>query len=221
MFVRVTGIILSILVLPFFLSCTVVKHGEDKGNEGEGVTFYFESEDFDAASYVKEAWDSRIIPEIKEKAQPLAELLMKLEADGEGTSAEYGIRKEDSSPYNFIVKGQYPVKELDRSSAAGLLVLNLPDARGEGFCKIQIGPVIKKSAVRDVLSFINFGDFSNQIEYANISREINFYIRDHVVDAVGETLPAESEVSFHGAFTQNDSGEIVITPVLFEIIPGE
>ena len=203
------------------LSCTVVKHDDQSGKTEEGVTFYFESDDFDAASFVKDNWESKIIPDIKDNAAELDDVLTALAADSAAASRQYGTRKEESSPYNFIVKGSFPVKELNRESAAGLLVLDREDLGSGAYCSMQIGPVIKKSAVRDSLSFISFGDFANQIEYANISREINFHIRDNIVSVIGESFPENSSVSFFGVFTFDKSGKVLITPVILDIVAGE
>ena len=203
------------------LSCTVVRHDDKSGETEEGVTFYFESDDFDAASFVKDNWEEKIVPDIKEHAVDLDIVLQALSEDEAAGSEKYGVRKEELSPYNFIVTGTFPVKELNRESAAGLLVLDKDDLGSGGSCSLQIGPVIKKSAVRDSLSFISFGDFANQIEYANISREINFYIRDNIVSVLGDSIPENSSVSFYGVFTMDKSGKVIITPVTLDLVTGE
>ncbi len=205
----------------FLMSCTVVRHDQQGKKEDGGVTFYFESGDFNAADFVVKNWEARIVPEIRDNAVELGELLDMIRKDSAAASAEYGIRKEETSPYSFIVKGSYPVVSVDRSSAAGILTIGLDDLESKGECQLQIGPVIKKSAVRDALSFINFGDFANQIEFANISREINFYIRDHVVNELGESVPENSTADFYGVFILDGTGSVVITPAILSIQSGE
>lgn len=217
---KICKILVFLIVLFFVLSCTVVRH-EEKGEKKDGVTFYFENEDFDAASYVQKNWDSRIVPEIKDSAVPLGNLIHLLQEDQDSAISEYGVRKEETSPYAFIVSGEYPVKELNRDSAAGYLYIEQDDLSDNGFCAIQIGPVFKLSAVRDALSFINFGDFANQIEFANISREINFYIRDNITENLGDTLPDNSIVSFYGVFIMDKNGKVIITPVTLIVTSGE
>lgn len=209
-----------LFLLALAASCTIVHHDESKNKNSEKVTFYFDSADFDAVKFVEENWDSRIVPEIKEKAVPLDELLDMIRSNEEAAVSEYGIKKEVTSPYSFIVKGEYPVKELNRSSAVGLLYMDLDDLGG-GSCVLQVGPVFKLSTIRDSLSFINFGDFVNQIEFANVSREINFYVRDNIATVVGESVPEESTVSFYGAFSMDKDGKVVVTPVILEIEAGD
>lgn len=218
---KISKILTFVSFIILFMACTVVRHDKDANKNEDGVTFYFENEDFDAASFVKENWESRIVPEITEKAVPLDELIMSLQNDPQAAALQYGVRKEESSPFSYIVKGEYSVHELNRNSAAGLLYIEQKDLSDEAFCAIQVGPVFKLSAVRDALSFINFGDFANQIEFANISREINFYIRDNITSFLGDTVPENSKVSFYGVFIMDKSGKVIITPVMLKMGSGD
>ncbi|MBN2628651.1 MAG: DUF2291 domain-containing protein [Spirochaetales bacterium] len=209
------------IILAFFLSCTIVKHEDMNKGSDEEVTFYFEDESFDAASYVKENWDSRILPEIRENASELEELIGMLKTDRDSTEKQYGIRKEETSPYSFMIKGQFKIKEINRTSSAGILYLDLADISGNGDCAVQIGPVIKKSMIRDSLEFIKFGDFSNQIEFANISRELNFHVRDNVLNGIDDTWQAGMTMELYGVFTMDDTGAVLITPVSVRLADGE
>lgn len=118
-----------------------------------------------------------------------------------------------------MVKGKETIKAVHTESAAGTVELGLADLSGAAGVRVQIGPVIKSSAVRDVLSFIHFGDFTNQLDFANISKEINFYVRDNVVSRLPRTGLAGKHLSFVGAFAEDASGRILITPVKIEVEP--
>lgn len=200
--------------LLFFTSCTVVKHDEQNQKDSGEVEFYFESDNFDASAYVEENWESKIFPEIKYNAHGLSVVVEDLKTNREKAIKDYGIKKTGSSFYSFMVKGSDIIKKLDRSSSAGLMVL-------ENGAKIQIGPVIKKSVVRDSLSFINFGDFSNQIEYANISREINIYIKKNIVNSVSSDFTVGDNIEIIGVFILDKSDNIIITPIFIEKTVGE
>ena len=45
---------------------------------------------------------------------------------------------------------------------------------------ITIGPEIKKDSVRDAVKFIQFNDFVNQLDFAEVSRIINFIIKKKI-----------------------------------------
>ena len=48
---------------------------------------------------------------------------------------------------------------------------------------LQIGPVIFGTALRDSLPFVHFGDFVNQIQFAQISRALNDAATKHLKKA--------------------------------------
>ena len=49
---------------------------------------------------------------------------------------------------------------------------------------LQIGPVIFGTALRDSLPFIHFGDFVNQIQFAQISRALNDAATKHMMNGL-------------------------------------
>ena len=96
-----------------------------------------------------------------------------------------------------FVKGTAKVADVDRKSRVGLARLALPWAK-DGQAAIQIGPVIRGTAVRDALDFIRFTDFVNQLEFAGVAGALN----DNVITAVLQTAPgvvSGAEVTFVGA----------------------
>jgi predicted lipoprotein len=195
-------------LLACLASCTVVKHG-DASAKADGSA----DGTFDAKAYVAANWDSKIIPEVAGNAKELREVVSALRKDRAAAERKYGLRKEETAPFDFMVKSVAVVKSINTESAAGYVELDVDDASGEGKVKLQIGPVIKSSAVRDVLSFIKFGDFVNQLDFANISREINFRVRDSVVADIRKGDPTGRRLSFAGAFAEDESGAVLITPV--------
>ncbi|MBI9101823.1 MAG: DUF2291 domain-containing protein [Spirochaetales bacterium] len=218
---RKIKLILFLSIIISLFSCTVVKHDKQDSGKGDEVTFYFENEDFDAANYVAENWETRILPKILENAHDLDFVIRQLQSDRNQAEKSLGIRKEETSPFSFMVRGKFPIQSIDRTSSAGIMFLDIPDLSGVNYCRVQIGPIIKKSMIRDALSFIQFGDFSNQIEFANISREINFYIRDNVLNVVDDSYSAGKIVELFGVFTFDKSGGILITPVSINLEAGE
>jgi predicted lipoprotein len=203
-------------VLVMFFSCTIVKNSAP-GTEKSAVQAAASNNEFDAAGFVKANWSGKIEPELMNNAIDVREVVSALKKDQAAAEKKIGRRKEETAPFNYIVKGKEIIKSVNTESAAGYIELNLPDASGEENVKVQIGPVIKSSAVRDVLSFINFGDFVNQIDFANISREINFYVRNNVVSGLNKTNIVGKHLSFVGAFTEDSTGKVLITPIKISV----
>ncbi len=129
---------------------------------------------FDAKAYVATMWDSKAVPYFDEHAFPVAQVLTLLAKDKDAAGAKYGHRAGgEGSPWTFAVRGTGIVKSVDAASHHGEMVVQLRAPGPLQRATLQIGPVIFGTAVRDSLPFIKFGDFENQIQYAEVSRALN------------------------------------------------
>ncbi len=171
----------------------------------------------DMKGYIADIWSSKLVPEFDAKAIPIQQVIAGLKEDPDGYAQKHGVRNNDFSPMNFIVKGKVKVKEVNTKSKAGKIVLDIKDVSGKKDAVIQIGPVIQKSAIRDSLSFIDFNDFVNQIEFAKVSKEIKNYIRQNVVNNITENNLVGKEIEFEGAFTYDKGGKVLITPIKISV----
>jgi predicted lipoprotein len=152
---------------------------------------------FEPAGYVASVWESRVLPTAEGTAIDLQSFMQG--------------RANAGAARAVFVKGTAKVADVDRKSRVGLARLALPWAM-DGQAAIQIGPVIRGTALRDALDFIRFTDFVNQIEFAGVASALN----DHVVTAVLQIAPGVvpgAEVTFVGAVPVSASTQ---TP---EIVP--
>ena len=149
--IRLSSIFAAVCALTFASSCTIVKH-DPSSAAGEALQKAASNEEFDAKTYVKTNWASRIEPELLKNAVDIRELVEALKKNQAAAEAKFGRRKDETALYNFIVKGDEVIASVDTESAAGFIELGLADTTGQGKVRVQIGPVIKSSAVRDVLS---------------------------------------------------------------------
>ena len=119
-----------------------------------------------------------------------------------------------------FIKGTGTIAAVDRQSRVGILRVQLAGSRPAGVA-IQIGPVIRGTALRDASSFIEFSDFTNQFDYAGAANALNDYVLRTVLGA----LPAEAlqgrTVTFIGAAGKapvREDGAIEIVPVQLELV---
>jgi predicted lipoprotein len=170
---------------------------------------------FSPAAYADSIWQSKVLPTVHEQAVDLPTLLAALKADPEGAKQKYG-HHEGQRPYNFLVKGEGKVLTVDTSSRTGKANVDLAPGDGKPDAAIQVGPVIRGTSLRDALPFIQFNLFTNQIEYADVSNQLN----DHVIkDAIGDLdVPGlqGKTLTFEGAFTLDPTGDVLVTPVKLE-----
>lgn len=210
----ITFLIVNVFI---FSSCTIVKH-DQSSNSGDGkISYYFEDGSFNAKGFVANIWSEKIIPELTSNAIDTVQLISDLKSNRNDAETKYGRRKENTAPYGYIVKDTAVIKAVNTESAAATVELDTLGPDGKNGILIQIGPVIKGSTVRDVLSFIKFSNFKNQMEYADVSREMNFMVRDHILNNLDKSKLLGKKVSYIGVFSWDPSGKVLITPVVFTV----
>jgi predicted lipoprotein len=164
-----------------------------------------------AAQFVDGFW-SKLVPLFEEKAQDIAKVLPEIRADSNAAGEKYG-RREATNPYNYMVKGTGKVTEINTTSAAGTAIVEIPGLDEK--VALQIGPVVRGTALRDATGLVSFNEFSNQLDYADVSKEMNARALKTAFAAVpAASLPGKS-VTFYGAFTfdPHSKSPVLITPV--------
>ena len=120
-----------------------------------------------------------------------------------------------------FVKGVGTVAGIDRQSRVGVVRVQLANAGP--VVAIQLGPVIRGTALRDASSFIRFSDFMNQFEYAGAANALNDYVLRTVIAPLPiDTLQGRT-ISFVGAVGKSpnrEDGTIEIVPVQLGISGG-
>jgi predicted lipoprotein len=208
------------LLLPLF-SCTIVPDEEEKaeGDKGDKLEIYFVDDKFKPDEYVDSIWNDKVVPYFRSKSLPIGEILPLWGEDQEAAGKKFGYReKAEGSPWNFRIKGSGVIVEVNTTSRASTMAVDLdpPDSIAE--VVIQIGPVIKDTGIRDALEFISFTDFTNQLEFARLSNSFNKKINAAVLSGLDRENLMGRHVSFHGVFTQlQDSDLVRITPVELDV----
>jgi predicted lipoprotein len=147
---------------------------------------------FDAATFVSTAWP-------------------KLMAEANDTATQIEATATPAPAKARFVKGVGRVTAIDRQSRVGVMRVQLVNEGPP--VAIQIGPVIRGTALRDASSFIQFSDFTNQFEYAGAANALN----EHALRTVVAPLPIDTMqgrvVSFVGAVgssPRRDDGTIEV-----------
>lgn len=197
----------------FFAGCGVVKVVKT-GEEAK----YTGKTEFNAGEDVAAIWESMALPELNENAVDLSEFLTQSKGDLTALAGEHGkYSMGDSGELSYVVKGKCTVETVNTESQAGKMEVKLEGYSGDEAIAIQIGPVYKGSSVRDSLSFIKFGDYKNQEEWAAVSQSINKIIAEEIVNPADPASLEGKTVSFVGAFTVSaGSMDILITPVALQ-----
>jgi predicted lipoprotein len=210
-------VIIAVLVIAFLVwgskQFTVVNT--------EKQTAVLEAEKFDRVAYVDAIWDSKLIPALQNDSKDLATVLNALSKGLEETK-DYAMISV-SGAYNFRVKGTGTVESVDVTSQEGKAIIKVDGYDGNIKVILNIGPKINGESIRDGAGFINFGDFKDQTEYGQVSKELNTRAGKIVSAALDWANMTGKRISFAGMFTIKTTNQtnlnidtVTITPVIVE-----
>ena len=169
-------------------------------------------------SVVENSFDAELVPELVAKAIDLKALDTAMAEGLEVAGTRHGVRVGGAGgAWNFAVSGVGNVLEENRQSKAGIANIDI-DGDGRADAALQLGPVVKGTALRDVTNLYDFSQFRDQIEYARLGRALN----DKAVSAIpeGDAGLAGKQVRFVGAVAIRSAGDLpLVTPVVLEVVP--
>jgi len=168
---------------------------------------------FDAAAYIAEAW-----PRVLDEAERTA---LEIQAARSAAAAQRGSGAP-SSRRPVFVKVTGVVTAVDRRSRVG--VAHMRAGTGSPvLIAVQVGPVLRGTALRDAVPFLSFTDFANQSEFAAVSNALNDRVlRDVLGELDVESLPGRTitvigAASFAG---EGDDRPVDVVPVKLRIEGG-
>jgi predicted lipoprotein len=172
-----------------------------------------------AGSFVEPIWKAKVIPTILAKAVETSVLLPEIRANPEAAGQKYG-RREATNPFNYMIKGSGKVTQVNTESRAGTMTVEIANGSSHENINLQIGPVVIGTALRDATGLVSFNQFTNQIDYAGVSKEMNLRA---LKDALAGRDPASfagQTIQFFGVFTfdPKSTSPIRVTPVKLEIV---
>jgi predicted lipoprotein len=167
------------------------------------------------AQFADKVWDSKVLPIIQEKAQDIVTIVSEIRADPAAAGEKYG-RRESTNPYSYMVRGSGKVLEVNTQSQAGTLVLEVPGLNEK--IALQIGPVVRGTALRDATGAAPFDQFTNQLDYADVAKEMNKRAVKEAFASIAPSSLADKTITFLGAFTFDPRSKalLLLTPVKVE-----
>lgn len=170
------------------------------------------------AALVETTFDAKLVPALNEKAVDLATLRGTVKSGLDKAGETQGVKVGGAGGgWNFAVKGSGVIVDENRASKAAVAEIDL-DGDGAADATLQLGPVIKGSALRDTTNLYDFSTFRDQIEYAKLGRALN--------DKAVSKLPAADvalkgkRVNFLGAVVLRSASEKpLVMPVSIEVAP--
>lgn len=199
-------LLLCIIVVSMSGCVKVIKIGDEERLTGD-ISF---EETINVAGF----WDSQAVEEVKDNAVELSDFLTRSNGKLDTLVKEYGrYTMESNGEINYAVHGAGVVTEVHDDVKAGYLIVKLDGYEGNENIFIQVGPVFKKTTIRDYLSFLDVNNYTDQIQFAKLSKEINKYIYENVVQSIDIENINGKNLEFYGCFTYDKDDTLLITPV--------
>jgi predicted lipoprotein len=180
-----------------------------------------DSQPSDPAAYVDSIWSAKLVPAIVSSAVDARTLLDAMSASLDDAKRKYG-RNVNGGAWYFNVKGEGKVLAVDTSSRNGLLEIGVLKQDRQPDLSIQIGPVLRGSALRDSTGLITFSDFVNQLQFADIADSLNKKAEDTVLSSLDKAGLVGKTVSFVGSCEIETTTQPLIknvVPVQLAVVP--
>ncbi|YCI04892.1 DUF2291 family protein [Ensifer sp. D2-11] len=163
---------------------------------------------FNPNRMVAEIWDAKVLPYLDRKAGPFAEVAALAESDPQAAGAKYGHKeKQGSAPWTFAARLSGTIVKAETKSRSAYVEV---DANGDGKAdaRVQIGPAIRGTAIRDSLDFVNFNEFKNQIEWAQFGKAFNTHVNGLVLEKLSRDGLVGKKLDAVGAYPLPAKGQL-------------
>ncbi len=170
-----------------------------------------------AEQYAKENWDTKIMPAIREQAVDISIFIEGIRRDLAAEGQAHGYRANETSPWSFSLKGTAKVIDVENPEKVSQtrLLLDAAPYDGEPDIKLQVSTVIKTNAIRDGVGFLKLDDFTNQVEFAELTKAFNNIIKSNLLmDLDTKSLIGKEIVMLGCVSTQTGAlDDLLIVPV--------
>jgi predicted lipoprotein len=174
------------------------------------------STSFDAKTYAKKYFNNKLIPSLDDAVE-INQLVSLLQNNKEQTFEKYSHALGIGNIRYFLIKGEGQVMSINENNVS---VLAKADTN-QKLLRIATEFVFG-NAIRDASGKIDINEFSNTIDFNNVSAEINKIVRTKVLPPFKGTVKKGDTVQFAGAIELNkehlNMEDIEVIPVQLKII---
>ncbi|TJW98177.1 MAG: DUF2291 family protein [Mesorhizobium sp.] len=175
---------------------------------------------FNADKMVGDIWAEKVVPYVRQKAGSFPEVHALAKADPAAAGAKFGNpKKQANSPWTFAVRLEGKIVAANTQSRAATMDVDA-DGDGKADARVQIGPAMRGTALRDSLDFIQFNDFTNQIDFAQFGKAFNIHADKTVLSKLPREALEGRSVRVVGAYVMGSGQDLpLVTPAEAEVGP--
>lgn len=207
-------IIHAALVMAVAVGATGCKFVKDTPESEKEIAADASGDDARTEQRILDTYDSKLIPYISQNAVTVQALQTALSDGVDGAGAVNGI-KSSGGAWNVPVSGSGKIVATKLDSRARTVSIDITGDQTADVT-VQLGPVVKGTALRDIAPFYKFDDFRDQIEFAKLGRALNDRASSGLElpdgDLLGQTMSFTGVTTFRRA-----SDALVVTPIEIEI----
>jgi predicted lipoprotein len=173
------------------------------------------AKEFNAATYADEFWNNKLLPNLN-KSIDISQLTEMLSKDASKTFDSYSHALGIGNLRYFLVKGTGVIESVHDDYAT---ILIQKENRKQNITLAT--EFIFGNAVRDASGLININEFTNTMDFNNVSSEINKIIRETVLPPFKKVIKEGDRIEFVGAIELNkehlDLSNMEVIPVQLTI----
>ena len=171
--------------------------------------------DVQVQKFSPEAFGTEQFPLIKQSVETRAvdavELARAVAADKKAASEKYGVKTSTGPVIPVKFTGVIGERKANYNVVA---VEGLP---ADLTLRVQTGPALNGTDLRDATGQIEFGQFKNQIEYQDAGSAINNEVKKVVLGGIDPAALSGKTVSVIGVFKLVNPKGWIVTPVRFDV----
>ncbi|WP_158938859.1 DUF2291 family protein [Burkholderia sp. S171] len=198
----IAAVLVVILIVAMALSTKVVKIGSASDAQVKV---------FDPAVY-GEAQFPKTQAAIEGKAVSADTLAAAIAKDQDAAGKQYGVAGGGIGP-EISVK----FDGVAGSEDAGIYTVKVPNVPDSVVIRVQTGPAINGTDLRDATGTISFEQFTNQIDYQNAGYAINTAMKKAVLAKVDTAKLTGKTISVVGVFQLINPNGWLVTPVKLDV----
>ncbi|GGJ29024.1 DUF2291 family protein [Streptomyces brasiliensis] len=200
------GSLIALVVVIAAMLATTTYRSDSQAAPGQAAKF-------DAAKYGADTYKSKVVPAIRKNAVDIVTLQKALAADSDAAGKKYGHR-DGTGLYSFAVTFTGTAGK----ATSGILPITVPGI-SKARVSVQIGPAINGTALRDAVGFIKFGQFVNQVDYADAGTALNNQMKAAVLAHLNVASLQGKKVTVIGATSPLTADLLTVTPISIEPTP--
>lgn len=198
---KIVGLIASLVIIGMIYDTKIIKIGSELDQKAN----VFSPQAFGAAEFPK------IQASIEKRAVGIELLAKAITHDKKEAGSKYGV----GSGIGFVIPIQ--ITAIAGESKSGIVTLIHSDIPEHIRVRVQSGPAINGTDLRDATGSIEFGQFKNQIEYQNAGAAINSAMKQQVLSTIDRKNLTGKSLKITGVFRLINPKNWLITPVRLEV----